>query len=165
MANNSNVTNNGRPPKLEAYDHASNKEKRDRAEGFKAVQAVSKLACPKTLSPLARKEWKRVMRLYKTMEASILCDLDITSLSMYCEAYATWQTAQNIWIELSAKEKLTQREEAKLMRNIKLMNTQTQIVTRLAEQLCLTPVGRIRMGMGIAKQASEKDALAEFLNL
>ena len=136
-----------------------------------SLKTEAKLNCPKSLSEIAKKEWRRVIRLYKQMGSDILCDLDIQALTMYCEAVAVYKIAQAESIRL--RNRLTEiqglavkdKKDEYLVRecieiNVKTMNNQTKIISSLAEQLCLTPVGRARMGM-MKVTADAPDALSE----
>ncbi len=131
-----------------------------RREVEESLVALDQLKCPSTLSAPAKKEWKRVMKIYKTMGAKILNDLDITALSMYCESVAIYKKAQETWVKYQVL--ITTNKEAQKvldkMRNI--MNKQIEVIIKLSEQLCLTPVGRARMGIAIAsKKESKLDAI------
>ena len=97
------------------------------------------------------------------MEASILCDLDIAALVMYCEAWAIYKAAQEKWVQLGTVVSTNPAAQAVIDQTIETMNRQTAVICKLAEQLCLTPVGRAKMGMNpTRKKAGEK--LLEFLN-
>lgn len=117
----------------------------------KSFQVVDKLSCPSYLSPLAKKEWKRVMKLYKQMDARILNDLDVTALAMYAEAVAMYQTAQKQWVQVQTLVSSNKASQKLLDKIRTIMNDQVKVVTTLSEQLCLTPVGRARMGVAVAK--------------
>lgn len=47
---------------------------------------------PKTLTPAAKKEWRRILPLL--MERGSLSKADSTALALYCETFARWQEAQ-----------------------------------------------------------------------
>lgn len=129
----------------------------------KSFQVVDKLSCPSYLSPLAKKEWKRVMKLYKQMDARILNDLDVTALAMYAEAVAMYQTAQKQWVQTQALVSSNKASQKLLDKIRTIMNDQVKVVTTLSEQLCLTPVGRARMGVAVAKFGlKEEKSLDDF---
>ena len=56
--------------------------------------AESKLTPPRTLSKLAKKEWRRVVKLYRQLDAEVINDLDINLLAAYCENVAIFQEAE-----------------------------------------------------------------------
>jgi phage terminase small subunit len=47
---------------------------------------------------------------------------------------------------------------------IAIMRREGQSIIKYAEQLCLSPVGRARMGVAAAKKAAESDPMAAYLN-
>ena len=125
----------------------------------KRLRTENNLTCPRTLSPEAQKEWRRVMRLYRKMDAKILNDLDIPALSMYCEAVAQWKEAQSQWAKLGKLISSDPKTQKVLDKIRTIMNDQTKVITSLAEQLCLSPVGRARFGIGIANKSKEEQEL------
>ena len=125
----------------------------------KRLRTENNLTCPRTLSPEAQKEWRRGMRLYRKMDAKILNDLDIPALSMYCEAVAQWKEAQSQWAKLGKLISADPKTQKVLDKIRTIMNDQTKVITSLAEQLCLSPVGRARFGIGIANKSKEEQEL------
>jgi P27 family predicted phage terminase small subunit len=97
------------------------------------------------------------------METNILSDLDITALVMYCEATAIYKKAHEVWTKYNAVVASNPEAQRILDKCFYTMEKQTKIVNQLAEQLCLTPVGRARMGMAAItnKGPSELDTLLE----
>lgn len=102
---------------------------------------------------IARSEWRRMVKLYRQMEAKILCDLDLTALAMYCQAVSDYRHALDL--HSKTKEKIdagghTTEELEQLCSMIaiheKRMSASTKVVRSLSEQLCLTPLARARMG-------------------
>ena len=133
---------------LEARKNTENRLKTD-----------NNLSCPKELSSVAQKEWRRVMRLYRKMDAKIMNDLDISALSMYCEAVAMWKEAQAQW-KACGKVFSEDKDEQRTLNKVRsIMNEQVKVVISLAEQLCLSPVGRARFGIGIANKSKEEQEL------
>lgn len=112
----------------------------------------NKLACPAKLSPAAKKEWQRVVKQYRKMGVDILCDLDRPLLTMYCEAMAIYNKAQETWIKYQAVVATNAEAQRILDKSFAAMNKQSNIVRGLAEQLCLSPVGRARMGVNPAAE-------------
>ncbi len=144
-----------------AKDKKINKEVvKRRQEVEETLVAVDRLKCPKRLSTFAKKEWKRVMKIYKTMKARILNDLDVAQLSMYCESYATWAIAQERWAILQKVYSPDAEEEKEIRHLIDVMERMTKVINSLSEQLCLSPVGRARMGIAIAKKDEESSIMS-----
>ena len=156
----------GRLPKVSEAQNKkslkkSNAEIEQRQNVEKSMTVVDKLSCPKDMTKEAQKIWKGLMKLYKQMDAKILCDLDKHSLRMYCETYALYLKTQQ------AVECLSVSSDAFLNKDfqnlVKTMNKQCEVCTNLAEKLCLTPIGRARMGVAVAKFGlKEEKTLDEF---
>ena len=138
---------------------------------------------PTFLSGPAKKEWRRIMKLYEQLDQKILSDLDQTALVMYCEAVAAYKTFQkrykeiideldsfkysdkNIHIRMNKDDlkyrndritSLQQKSDTILGR----MNRQIKNVNNLAEQLCLTPVARAKIGIIALKNMEEGNAVS-----
>lgn len=155
--------NAGRKPSLNPAGHRTKAEMEPRERALNGLRTTNTLKCPTYLTEQAKKEWRRTMRLYNQMEASILCDLDIAALVMYCEAWAIYKAAQEKWVQLGTVVSTNPAAQAVIDQTIETMNRQTAVICKLAEQLCLTPVGRAKMGMNpTRKKAGEK--LLELLN-
>jgi P27 family predicted phage terminase small subunit len=137
---------------VDATDLKRSKEEiRVRKKAEAKLNTTAELKCPKYVSDEARKEWNRLMKLYKAMETNILSDLDITALVMYCEATAIYKKAHEVWTKYNAVVASNPEAQRVLDKCFYTMERQTKIVNQLAEQLCLTPVGRARMGMAAIK--------------
>jgi len=153
----------GRKPMAEAPSHDSNANKEARREAIEKLATTGYLSCPKYLTDEARREWRRVMRLYRQMGANILCDLDIAALVMYCEAWAIYRKAQEDWSKLKQTATTNSAAQALIDKTIETMNKQAGVVSKLSEQLCLTPVGRARMGINPTKSKAG-DRILDFIN-
>lgn len=117
------------------------------------LKVSDRLACPKTLSPTAKKEWRRLMALYRKMGSRILSDLDRQALIMYCEAVSIYTSAQRKWVMLEEKSVSTDRESQAILDKLRtIMTEQTKVITSLLEELCLSPVARSKVGIGIQKK-------------
>lgn len=140
-----------KPVPASMIDPAERKRSNAEIENRQAIEnsllVTAKLTCPKTLSAYGKIEWRRVVKLYKQMGSNILSDLDITALTMYCESAAIYKKAQETWAKYQMLVGANAGTQRILDKSIKTMNEQTKIVNKLSEQLCLTPVGRARMGM------------------
>lgn len=156
----------GRLPKVSEAQNKkslkkSNAELEQRQNVEKSMTVVDKLSCPKDMTKDAQKIWKGLMKLYKQMDAKILCDLDKHSLRMYCETYALYlKTQQQVEYLSGSSESFLDKDFQNL---IKTMNKQCEVCTNLAEKLCLTPIGRARMGVAVAKFGlKEEKSLDDF---
>lgn len=149
---------------IDAAEHKKSKEEiAERQAIEEGLKTTSTLACPSYLSKEAKREWKRVMDLYNKMDSDILCDLDIALLVIYCEAWSVYREAQKSWKkynQIVATNPDTQRILSALQ---KTMDNKGKIIANAAEQLCLTPIGRARMGMA-AKRKETPSELDTFLD-
>jgi len=125
-----------------------------------SLLTASKLRCPTKLSKEAKREWKRLMELYKTMDARILCDLDTQLISMFCEATAIYKKAQETWVKYESVIATNPEAQRILDKCISVMNQQSSNIRGLSEQLCLSPIGRARMGLNAVKK-EKKDELSQ----
>ena len=116
---------------------------------------------PKTLSKEARKEWKRLVRLYRQLDASIINDLDLGMLGAYCESRARFIEAQKHY---NPDEMITWTDRGPVENPyMKIMDKEGQLIAKYGEQLALTPVGRARIGIAKAKKEIANDPMAELL--
>lgn len=146
----------GRKPKATVKTENKHYTKAELAARERANQSHKNvpdgLSCPKVLKdPKAQAEWKRLMPLYRKLGIDVLNDLDVKTLMAYCNSVAIYERA----MEQFEKEGraviihvIDSRGFEKPVQNptIKLLNEQGTLIARYAEILCLSPVGRIRMG-------------------
>ena len=156
----------GRKPILTVIDgrtpHRSKEDIQARADAEpKGCAATFK--APKEMSPDARKEWRRVIALYKQLDSEVLNDLDLSILSAYCESVAIFRKAQTQYQKFPIYWKDTNTGQSQENPYLKIMNREGQNMARYAEQLCLSPVGRARMGLAKEKREAEQDPMEEVL--
>jgi P27 family predicted phage terminase small subunit len=160
----------GRKPQLtlivEQTPHRSNRELKARMEG-EPKGCEANFRAPRELSAEAKKEWRRIIRLYKQLEVPILNDLDLSILSAYCESAAIYRRAQADYQSPPWNGKLVGKLPGSdaLTENpyIKIMTREGQNMAKYAEQLCLSPVGRARMGLAKSKAGDSSDPMDEVL--
>lgn len=126
----------------------------------------NKLKCPSGMSEAGAKEWKRIVRLYKEAEKNsgfdFVDDLDESLLASYCESYAVWKGAQRDYQTLP----LVQIVDGKYIENpyLIVMDREVKKMVSLADKLCLSPVGRAKLGLARTKaQAQVEDPMAALL--
>jgi len=119
------------------------------------------LTPPKELSPDGVAEWHRIIELYGQLDTNILNNLDRTVLSAYCESTAIYQRAQR---EYQKGSLVLKDPKGKIIENpyLAIMRKEAANIAKLAEQLCLSPVGRARMGIFGAKKELASDSTIEF---
>ncbi len=141
------------------------------------------LPVPKDLNDGAKKEWRRIIRLFRQGDTKIINNLDLYMLKAYCievdiydRLYKQWQ---NEGCEI-IKSSSTDTAHQKLSPNNAVIeqsvgNTRKKVINPLldalqkhsntirvyAEQLGLTPVGRAGWTVRTAKK--ERDALDDFM--
>ncbi len=157
----------GRKPR--PFSVVDNKTNRYTKKEMEAREAAEPKGCADMLDPpeeidgAALTEWKRVVKLYRELDSKILNDLDISTLAVYCESVAIYKKAQTEY----KKGSLVIKDEGRIMENpyLKIMRLEGANIAKYAEQLCLSPVGRARMGVIAAKKEVEKDPLDNLLTL
>lgn len=121
--------------------------RRDLEHFFKNGKA---LKAPEGLSSIAYNKWNEIMASYVNQEIDVLNVLDVTQLTLYVQSYERYMEAYNTWKKLQFDSSLD------LKRCFKIMQDETIIMARLAPDLCLTPTGRAKFGIGAIK-AAEKE--------
>ena len=155
-----------KPTPLKLVDNAKarhTKETLDGRQNGEPEGCTDKLTPPKTISSEAKKEWKRIVKLYRQLDAKIINDLDISTLMAYCESVAIYRRSQE---EYQNRPLVYMNADGRPAENpyITIMRREGQNIAKYAEQLCLSPVGRARMGVAAAKKETESDPMAAYLN-
>ena len=133
-----------------------------RAEG-EVTGAESKLRPPKEMSKVAKAEWRRIVKLYRQLDAEVINDLDLNLLASYCENVAIFKAAE---VEYQLKPLAEWDGEAgKYIESpyLRIMDGAAKNIMKAAEQLCLSPVGRARMGVMAAKKERATDPMEQWL--
>lgn len=122
----------------------------------------AKLSCPRHLSTEARKEWKRIVALYRELRSPILNDLDRNALEVYCEAVATYRKAIAKVRETS--EVYVSRNDNRPRKNpwLAVANEAAMQIRKYGELLLLDPVSRARASLA-KPQEEKKTGMALFL--
>lgn len=145
-----------------AKDRHTKAELEARAEA-EVSGAEAKLKPPRELSKAAKSEWRRVVKLYRQLDHEVINDLDLNLLAAYCESVAVYKAAETRYQE----EPLAKYdwEGAKWVENpyLKIMDNASKQIMKAAEQLCLSPVGRARMGVLAAKKERASDPMEQWL--
>ena len=108
-----------------------------------------KLRPPAWLCDEAKKEWRRIVKLFSEMDIPILSDLDVNALAMYCDAVVTYKKAIEK-VREQTEVYVTKDNPSKPMINpwLKVARDAAAQVKQLGDVLCLDPVSRARAGMG-----------------
>lgn len=155
-----------KPTPLKLVDNAKARHTKETMEGRQDGEpegCTDKLTPPRTLSPDAKKEWRRVVKLYRQLNTKIINDLDVSTLSAYCESVAIYRRAQS---EYQNKPLVYMNADGRPAENpyISIMRREGQNIAKYSEQLCLSPIGRARMGVAAAKKEAESDPMAAYLS-
>jgi P27 family predicted phage terminase small subunit len=156
----------GRKPKLAVIEdkkpHRANDHIQARIEN-EPKGCDARFEPPEELSKGALKEWVRVVALYSQLDSEVLNDLDVSVLSAYCESVAIYKKAQKEYQKLPLFGQDPKTKQSMENPFLKIMNREGQNMARYAEQLCLSPVGRARMGLAKEKKEAEQDPMDEVL--
>jgi P27 family predicted phage terminase small subunit len=120
------------------------------------------LKCPNHLCEDAKKEWRRIVKLYGEFKTPILCDLDCNALEVYCNAVVTYRKAKQKVIETS--EVYMRKGDPTPRKNPwqRVADEAAEQMKKYSEQLLLTPVSRARFGLAMAKKDEEPTGFALF---
>lgn len=126
---------------------------------------TNRLICPADLTDGAKKEWRRVVKLYRECEIDVFNDLDQETLKSYCVAVDIRTQLYQKWKEEQAQALLIDKEvrragtkttatgtpieghsgttrEKVVNPILRELDRYANTIRILAEQLALTPVGR-----------------------
>jgi P27 family predicted phage terminase small subunit len=98
--------------------------------------------CPPELSPLARKEWDRLVGELSSLR--MLTKLDRAALAAYCGAYALWAEAMEAIQKYGAMIKSPQGFPIQSP-YLSIANRQAEIMMRIASEFGFTPASRSRI--------------------
>lgn len=171
------------PPELK--DNTTYKDigaiNRQNAAAIKVDSA--KLVCPTWLPDGAKAEWRRIVKLYRTLEINVLNDLDKAVLISYVievdlrdRLYREWVKTQQIMID-DKTQSVRQKQSASgtpieqtvgsnskkivnpILREIERHNATIRV---LAEQLALTPAGRA--AYAVRQEKANRSPAEEFMD-
>ncbi len=159
----------GRKPYPHAVMAATNDRQRltkdelaRRKENEPQIQSC-KLTCPSHLTDDAKKEWRRIVKLYKEFEEPIMSDLDVNALEIYCESLVTYRKAMKK-VRETAEVYVSKTEQNHPKKNpwLTVANEASAQIKKYGEVLLLDPVSRARAGLAKAKQ-DDDNPMAEYL--
>lgn len=147
----------GRPPQPTAIKKLHGVTRKDRLNPNEPDPKEASGYCPRHLSPIAKKEWRRVTP--ELMLLGLFTVVDSAALEAYCECYATWREAKSAlrengltWVH---KGYIAQRPEVSIANNaLKLMKS-------FLVEFGMTPSARTKVP---GKPREVKDPFAEFLD-
>jgi P27 family predicted phage terminase small subunit len=165
----------GRHPKLiEAIDEDNTRTRYTRAEIDARREHTprvegNRLRPPSWLDPVARKEWRRIVRLAD--KAELYSDLDANALGMYCMAYSRAVNAYAEYKKLEEKYRGEDDSRTVMVTSRGKTNPLLKLAMEAEEQcrkwsalLGLDPVARARMGLARKNNPDAYDPFEAFLN-
>lgn len=156
----------GRKPKVTGSGHRTKKEKSAYEEMTESLRTPSTMPCPKWLTKQGQQIFRKLKKQYNEMPGNPLCNLDITPLAVLANAMDIYIEAHKEFVEGGSQLTVTQiskgSEKEVINPLVKTMNEQAAIVAKLSDQLCLTPIGRMRMGVNASK--TPKDEFLDIFN-
>jgi P27 family predicted phage terminase small subunit len=117
--------------------------------------------CPTELSPLARKEWDRLVGELTALR--MLTNLDRAALAAYCGAYALWAEATEAIHKYGAMIKSPQGFPIQSP-YLSIANRQSEIMMRIASEFGLTPASRSRISTPQTLTGSVSDLFSRLDN-
>jgi len=139
------------------------KEELERRKENEPTIKSNALRCPSHLSDGAKKEWRRIVKLYGEFEKPLLSDLDVNALEIYCEALVTYRRAmQNV--RKTTEVYIDKQDQSKPKKNpwLSVANEAAMQIKKYGEILLLDPVSRARVGMAKGNDEAD-DPMAAFI--
>jgi P27 family predicted phage terminase small subunit len=132
----------GRPPKPTRLKVLTGNPGKRPLNGAEPQPEVATPECPEELSPVARREWDRLVGELAALR--ILTNLDRAALAAYCGAYSMWAEAtQNIQkFGTMVKSPTGYPVQSPY---VSIANRQAEIMMRIASEFGFTPASRSRI--------------------
>lgn len=113
----------------------------NRREPRPAIRAPS---CPRELSPVAKKEWRRLAR--QLLVLRLVTDLDRAMLAAYCQAFALWAEAV---AALRKYGTMVKSPSGFPMQSpyVAVANKQAELMIRISAEFGFTPSSRSRIAV------------------
>jgi P27 family predicted phage terminase small subunit len=142
--------------------HITKDELRARASGEPKL-LNNTLRCPNHLSDEAKKEWKKIVKLYQKLDQDLLTDLDANALEIYCTTIVTYRKAMKKVTE-TAEVYISKADNNRPMKNpwLTVANQAAEILKQYSSILLLDPVARARIGAA-KKKPAEITKMAAFM--
>jgi len=123
----------------------------------------AKLRCPTYMTKEAKKEWRRIVKLYRELDRPVMTDLDVNALEIYCEAVVTYRKAMQK-VRETAEVIASKSDPNKPRKNpwLTVANEAAAQVKKYGEILLLDPVSRARAGL--VKDDKPASPMAEYLH-
>ncbi len=124
------------------------------------------ISCPGHLSKEAKKEWRKIIKLYKEMELPILNNLDRNALEVYCETLVSYR---NALVEIRNSKEIITTITGRVMKNpwCEIADKAATTLKQYGSMLLLDPISRAKIGTVSAaakKLELENDPMEKLLN-
>lgn len=113
--------------------------------------------CPKWLSEAAKKEWRRIAKIFAEEEKEFT-DKDLKALEAYCTNYAKWQKCEQIIDEKGYSMEVGDNGYEQQRPEVSIANKAQTEMRAWAKELGLTPAARQRMKAESAQGDGSIDA-------
>jgi P27 family predicted phage terminase small subunit len=147
----------GRKPKPTALKILHGTDQPSRMNPNEPKPSSDKVKMPDCLSPEAQECWEQVAQ--HLSDAGVLTNLDIHALTLYCEAYARWKTANDMVVRYGTVIK-TKNGNAVQSPYLAIANKGFDQLTKMMSEFGMTPSSRTRVS--VADAVSSSDPLEEF---
>lgn len=120
---------------------------------------------PTHLSAEAKKEWKKIIKLYKELELPIINDLDKNSMEIYCNAIVMYRRALNA-VERAGAVALHPKSGLPVINPWhNIMKIAAETCQKYSAVLLLDPISRARIGVANAKaeKIDDEDPMMKLL--
>lgn len=114
-------------------------------------------SCPKWLSAAAKKEWRRIAKIFAEEEKEFT-DKDLKALEAYCTNYAKWQKCEQIIDEKGYSMEVGDNGYEQQRPEVSIANKAQTEMRAWAKELGLTPAARQRMKAESAQGDGDIDA-------
>lgn len=127
------------------------------AKEEKKTEKNKQKPCPKWLSDAAKKEWRRIAKIFAEEEKEFT-DKDLKALEAYCTNYAKWQKCEQIIDEKGYSMEVGDNGYEQQRPEVSIANKAQTEMRAWAKELGLTPAARQRMKAESAQGESGIDA-------
>lgn len=132
---------------LKGKKNLTKKEIEQRKQAEQAIKPKQdKIECPDWLDETAEAEWDRIVK--DLMELNLLTNIDVSALSIYCDAYSKYVQAteslksEGLIVEYTNKSGATNKTQNP---NVQIANKYAAIVKSMISEFGLSPSARIKL--------------------
>lgn len=131
-----------KPTKLKILEDYRNKKRINPDEPKPKVKIPS---CPKHLTGIARKEWRRIAKELKSL--GILSNIDRSALAAYCVVYGRWVQAEKLVAKSEGGLVKTKKGNIVQHPSLAIANKALELMHRYLTEFGMTPSSRTRVSV------------------